>query len=195
MEGSPFDDQSFSDYSNHQPLPSLNSTLLPNKNQDNLNVHSIQVMLGLQNQHDMFANMGSPLEYKTSSLDYKGSPLEYKTSPKLDNSPLHHQDLSFQQSFEAMNNNVSGAKMKKEDVALLQSQNLSSSDIKPTTTTQKKNEKKKSDNNGVKKKKTRYDNTFQSWITNYDKFWRWILKKLEKKCLIFSIKTILNKTI
>ncbi|XP_044750975.1 retinal homeobox protein Rx-B [Coccinella septempunctata] len=160
MEGTPFDDQSFSDYSNNQPLPSLSTALLPNKNQDNLNVHSIQVMLGLQNQHDMFSNMGSPLEYKTSPLDYKGSPLEYKTSPKLENSPLHHQDLSFQQGFEAMNNNVSGAKLKKEDVAILQSQNLNSSDIKPTTT-QKKTEKKKTDNNGVKKKKTR--TTFTSY--------------------------------
>lgn len=144
MEGTPFEDQSFTDYTN-QPLPSLNSTLLQNKNQDNINVHSIQVMLGLQQQHDMFTNMGSP-------LDYKGSP------QKLENSPMHHQDLGiFQQSMENVNNNGGGVKRKNEDVVLLQSQNLSSSDMGPTTTqpTQKKNDKKKSDNNGVKKKKTR----------------------------------------
>ncbi|KAL3281769.1 hypothetical protein HHI36_004970 [Cryptolaemus montrouzieri] len=143
MEGAPFDDQNFSDYSNNQPLPSLSSTLLQNKNQnqDNINVHSIQVMLGLQNQHDMFTNMGSPLEYKGS--------------PKMENSPMHHQDLSFQQGFEAINNNVTNGKRKGEDVVLLQSQNLSSTEIGNTPTTTKKNEKKKTDNNGVKKKKTR----------------------------------------
>ncbi|KAJ8918295.1 hypothetical protein NQ315_014165 [Exocentrus adspersus] len=146
MEGAPFDDQSFNDY-NNQPLPSLASTLL-NKNQENLNVHSIQVMLGLQHQHDMFGNnMGSPLEYKGSAQKMDSSPM----------SPMHHQDLSmFQQGMENVNNNSNGVKRKNEDVVLLQSQNLSSTEIgsAPTTTT-KKNEKKKNDNNGVKKKKTR----------------------------------------
>ncbi|KAJ8972504.1 hypothetical protein NQ314_000148 [Rhamnusium bicolor] len=145
MEGAPFDDQAFNDY-NNQPLPSLASTLL-NKNQENLNVHSIQVMLGLQQQHDMFGNMGSPLEYK-------GSPQKLDNSPM---SPMHHQDLSmFQQGMENVNNNSNSVKRKNEDVVLLQSQNLSSTEIgnAPTTTT-KKNEKKKNDNNGVKKKKTR----------------------------------------
>lgn len=141
MEGAPFDDQSFNDYSN-QPLPSLNSTLLQNKNQDNLNVHSIQVMLGLQQQHDMFSNMGSPIEYK-------GSP------QKLENSPMH-QDLGMfqQQGLESVNSNANGVKRKNEEV-LLQSQSLSSTEIGNTPTTQKKNEKKKNENNGVKKKKTR----------------------------------------
>lgn len=140
MEGAPFDDQAFSDYSN-QPLPSLNSTLLQTKNQDNLNVHSIQVMLGLQQQHDMFSNMGSPMEYK-------GSP------QKMDNSPMH-QDLGmFQQGMESVNSSANGVKRKNEEV-LLQSQSLSSTEIGNTGTTQKKNEKKKNDNNGVKKKKTR----------------------------------------
>ncbi|EFA04590.1 retinal homeobox protein Rx-B [Tribolium castaneum] len=131
MEGAPFD-ESF-DY-NNQPLPSLNSTLLQNKNQENLNVHSIQVMLGLQQQHDMFGNMGSPMEYK-------GSP------QKLDGSPMH-QELGMFQGMEG------GGQKRKEEV-LLQSQSLSSTEIGNTTTTQKKNEKKKGDNNGVKKKKTR----------------------------------------
>lgn len=151
MEGAPFDDQSFNDY-NNQPLPSLASTLL-NKNQENLNVHSIQVMLGLQHQHDMFGNMGSPLEYK-------GSPQKLDNSPM---SPMHHQDLSmFQQGMENVNNS-NGVKRKNEDVVLLQSQNLSSTEIgnAPTTTT-KKNEKKKNDNNGVKKKKTRLVHNYRS---------------------------------
>ncbi|CAH2001841.1 unnamed protein product [Acanthoscelides obtectus] len=138
---SPFaEDQAYGDY-NNQPLPSLSSTLLNKNNQENL--HSIQVMLGLQQQHDMFGNMGSPLEYK-------GSP------QKLDGSPMHHQDLGmFQQNLEQVNNNEAG-KRKNEDVVLLQSQNLSSSEIgsTQTTTTTKKNDKKKNDN-GVKKKKTR----------------------------------------
>lgn len=142
MEGAPFEDPNFTDYSN-QPLPSLNSTLLQNKNQEGMNVHSIQVMLGLQQQHDMFTNMGSP-------LDYKGSP------QKLDGSPMHHQDY-FQQNMENVNNNGNGVKRKGEDVVMLQSQSLTSSEIGTTTGGgQKKNDKKKNDNNGVKKKKTRY---------------------------------------
>lgn len=140
MMEAPFEDQSY-DYTG-QPLPSLSSTLLQNKNQDNLNVHSIQVMLGLQQQHDMFASMGSP-------LDYKG------TNQKLENSPMH-QDLGiFQQGMEAVNNNSNGVKRKNDEVVLLQSQNISSEIPTTTTTTQKKNDKKKNDNNGVKKKKTR----------------------------------------
>lgn len=146
MDGTPFDDQNFNDY-NNQPLPSLASTLL-NKNQDNINVHSIQVMLGLQQQHDMFGNMGSPLEYKGSPQKMEGSPM----------SPLHHQELGmFQQGLENVNSTSNGVKRKNEDVVLLQSQNLSSSEIgstQATPTTTKKNEKKKNDN-GVKKKKTR----------------------------------------
>ncbi|CAH1110259.1 unnamed protein product [Psylliodes chrysocephalus] len=140
MEGAPFDDQSFNDF-NNQPLPSLASTLL-NKNQENLNVHSIQVMLGLQQQHDMFGSMGSPMEYK-------GSP------QKLDGSPIH-QDLGmYSPGMENINNNSNSAKRKTEDVVLLQSQNLSSTEIGSTQTAPpKKNEKKKNDN-GVKKKKTR----------------------------------------
>lgn len=148
MEGGPFEDPNFTDYTN-QPLPSLNSTLLQNKNQDNINVHSIQVMLGLQQQHDMFSNMGSPLEYK-------GSP------QKLENSPMHHQDLGiFQQGMENVNNNGGGGgggvKRKNDDVVLLQSQNLSSTDMGSATAQPpaKKADKKKTDNNGVKKKKTR----------------------------------------
>lgn len=138
MEGAPFEDPSFNDYSG-QPLPSLSSTLLQGKNQDNLNVHSIQVMLGLQQQHDMFGNMGSP-------LDFKGSP------QKLENSPMHHQEF-YTQNLESVNNN---SKRKNEEVVLLQNQNMTSSEIGATsTTTQKKSDKKKNDNNGVKKKKTR----------------------------------------
>ncbi|KRT81545.1 Homeobox domain-containing protein [Oryctes borbonicus] len=143
MEGGPFEDPNFTDYTN-QPLPSLNSTLLQNKNQDNMNVHSIQVMLGLQQQHDMFTNIGSPLEYK-------GSP------QKLENSPMH-QDLGiFQQGMENVNNNVGGVKRKNDDVVLLQSQNLSSTDMgaQSVQPPPKKSDKKKTDNNGIKKKKTR----------------------------------------
>nr|XP_023015302.1 retinal homeobox protein Rx-B [Leptinotarsa decemlineata] len=143
MEGAPFDDQTFGDY-NNQPLPSLASTLL-NKNQENLNVHSIQVMLGLQQQqHDMFGGMGSPMEYKGSPQKMEGSP------------PLHHQELAmYSPSLENVNNGANGVKRKTEDVVLLQSQNLSSSEIGSTqATTTKKNDKKKNDN-GVKKKKTR----------------------------------------
>ncbi|KAG5896638.1 hypothetical protein JTB14_009545 [Gonioctena quinquepunctata] len=144
MEGAPFDDQSFNDY-NNQPLPSLASTLL-NKNQDNLNVHSIQVMLGLQQQqqHEMFGSMGTPMEYK-------GSPQQ-----KIDGSPMHHQEMTmYQPNLEGVNNNINGVKRKPEDVVLLQSQNLSSSEIGSTqATATKKNDKKKNDN-GVKKKKTR----------------------------------------
>lgn len=148
MDGAPFEDPSFADYSN-QPLPSLNSTLLQNKNnQENINAHSIQMMLGLQQQQDVFSNMSSSIDYKTNSQ-------------KLDNSAMHH-DLGplFQQSnLESMNNNVGNSvKRKNEDIVLLQSQNLSSSEIPTTTTTTgtaKKNDKKKTDNNGVKKKKTR----------------------------------------
>ncbi|XP_017768641.1 PREDICTED: retinal homeobox protein Rx-A [Nicrophorus vespilloides] len=140
MEGGPFEDASF-EYAG-QPLPSLNSTLL-NKNQDNMNVHSIQVMLGLQQQHDMFTSMGSP-------LDYKGS-------PKMENSPMHQELGMF--NMENNNGNQGGVKRKNEDVVLLQSQNLSSNEIGTTTVTPapppKKNDKKKNDNNGVKKKKTR----------------------------------------
>lgn len=148
MDGTPFDDQNFNDY-NNQPLPSLASTLL-NKNQDNINVHSIQVMLGLQQQHDMFGNMGSPLEFKSSPQKMEGSPM----------SPLHHQELGIfqqQQGLENVNSSSNGVKRKNEDVVLLQSQNLSSSEIgstQATPTSTKKNEKKKNDN-GVKKKKTR----------------------------------------
>ncbi|CAH0556516.1 unnamed protein product [Brassicogethes aeneus] len=135
MESAPFDDQPFVDY-NNQPLPSLSSTLL-NKNQDNINVHSIQVMLGLQQQHDMFGNMGSTLEYKGPTQ-------------KLDNSQIH-QDLGlFQQGMDNANNNV---QRKPEDV-VIQSQNLSSTDTGTVTPIPKKNDKKKNDN-GVKKKKTR----------------------------------------
>ncbi|XP_066260556.1 retinal homeobox protein Rx-A [Euwallacea similis] len=140
MEGG-FDDQGFNDY-NNQPLPSLSSTLL-NKNND---VHSIQVMLGLQqHQHEMFSNMGSPLEYD-------------KASPhKMDNSsPMHHQDLSmtFQGSMEnigSTNGVSSQQRNKKEDVVLLNSTEIANA----SSTTSKKSEKKKSENNGVKKKKTR----------------------------------------
>lgn len=141
MEGAPFEDQPFNDY-NNQPLPSLSSTLL-NKNQDNINVHSIQVMLGLQQQHDMFGNMGSPLEYK-------GSP------QKLDGSPMHHQDLGmFQPNLENVNNNSNGSKRKNDDVVMLQSQNLSSTEIGSTQSTPSKKSEKKKNDNGVKKKKTR----------------------------------------
>ncbi|KAL1512568.1 hypothetical protein ABEB36_002142 [Hypothenemus hampei] len=142
MEGGPFDDQGFNDY-NNQPLPSLSSTLL-NKNND---VHSIQVMLGLQQQHEMFGNMGSPLEYD-------------KASPqKVDGSPMHHQDLSmtFQGNMENIGStNGVQQQRKKDDVVLLQSQSLNTTEIaNASSTTNKKNEKKKNENNGVKKKKTR----------------------------------------
>lgn len=144
MEGAaPFDEQTFNDF-NNQPLPSLASTLL-NKNQENLNVHSIQVMLGLQQQqHDMFANMGSPMEYK-------GSP------QKLDGSPIHHQDLGglYTQGIDGLGSSSNSGKRKNEDVVLLQSQNLSSNEIGSTQNTgTKKNDKKKNES-GVKKKKTR----------------------------------------
>ncbi|CAG9768659.1 unnamed protein product [Ceutorhynchus assimilis] len=144
MEGAgPFDDQSFSDY-NNQPLPSLSSTLL-SKNND---VHSIQVMLGLQqHQHEMFAGMGSPLDYEKSSPQ------------KLDGSPMHHQDLSmaFQGAMDTIGStNGVHQQRKKEDVVLLQSQTLNSTEIaNASSTTSKKSVKKKNDNNGVKKKKTR----------------------------------------
>ncbi|ENN78432.1 paired box protein Pax-6 isoform X2 [Dendroctonus ponderosae] len=142
MEGGPFDDQNFNDY-NNQPLPSLSSTLL-SKNTD---VHSIQVMLGLQQQHEMFGNMGSPLEYD-------------KAPPqKMDGSPMNHQDLSiaYQANMEPIGStNGVPQQRKKEDVVLLQSQNLNSTEIgNASSTTSKKNEKKKGENNGVKKKKTR----------------------------------------
>ncbi|XP_057664456.1 retinal homeobox protein Rx-A [Diorhabda carinulata] len=137
--GAPFDEQSFNDF-NNQPLPSLSSTLL-NKNQDNLNVHSIQVMLGLQQQqHDMFGTIGSPMDYK-------------ETTRKLEGSPIHHQDLNglYTQGIEGPN----GGKRKNEEVVLLQSQNLSSSEIGSTQSAgTKKNDKKKNES-GVKKKKTR----------------------------------------
>lgn len=148
MDG-PFEDAGF-DYSN-QPLPSLSSTLLQGKNHDNLNVHSIQVMLGLQHQqqHDMFSGMASAMEYKSSPQ-------------KLDGSPMHQELSMFQQGLESVsNNNNNVAKRKNEDVILLQSQSLSSTDMgtvapaTTSTTTQKKSDKKKNDNNGVKKKKTR----------------------------------------
>lgn len=92
-------------------------------------------MLGLQQPHDVFPNMGSP--------------------QKLDNSSMNHQDLGlFQQSMDSTQN---GLKRKGEDVVLLQSQNLSSTDmVSQPANTQKKNDKKKTDNNGVKKKKTRW---------------------------------------
>ncbi|KAF5305664.1 hypothetical protein FQA39_LY09153 [Lamprigera yunnana] len=147
MDGAPFEDPNFPDYSN-QPLPSLNATLLHNKNQENINAHSIQMMLGLQQQHqqqDVFSNINAQLDYKN-------------TTSKLD-STMHH-DLGplFQQNtLESISNNSpSNVKRKNEDIVMLQSQNLSSSDI-PTTTSgnTKKSDKKKTDNNGVKKKKTR----------------------------------------
>lgn len=92
-------------------------------------------MLGLQQAHDVFPNMGSP--------------------QKLDNSPMHPQDLGiFQQ--QGMDSTPNGMKRKGDDVVLLQSQNLSSTEMgNQPTSTQKKNDKKKTDNNGVKKKKTR----------------------------------------
>lgn len=153
MEGAPFEDASFGEYSN-QPLPSLNSTLLQNKNQDNLNVHSIQVMLGLHQQQDMFGNMRNSLgEYN------KGSPQKIEGA-------MQHKDLGlFQQGMEDMN----GAVKKKGSDMLLQSQNLSSTDMgNVPSSTQKKNDKKKNDNNGVKKKKTRYV-TFNIEILLYTK--------------------------
>ncbi|XP_050308818.1 retinal homeobox protein Rx-B [Anthonomus grandis grandis] len=145
MEGSPFDSQDFSDY-NNQPLPSLSSTLLSSKGGD---VHSIQVMLGLQQQHEMFTNMGSPLEYDKSSPQ------------KLDGSPMHHQDLSMTfQHGGAMDSigstNGVQSQRKKEDVVMLQSQTLDSTEIvNASSTTNKKSEKKKNEGGGVKKKKTR----------------------------------------
>ncbi|KAK5647134.1 hypothetical protein RI129_005598 [Pyrocoelia pectoralis] len=143
MDGTPFEDPNFPDYTN-QPLPSLNSTLLQSKNQDNINAHSIQMMLGLQQQQDVFSNINSQLDYKSAGTQ------------KLDNSVMHH-DLAplFQQNaMETINNNGS-VKRKNEEIVMLQSQNLTSSEIPTTTTTTKKNDKKKTDNNGVKKKKTR----------------------------------------
>lgn len=106
-------------------------------------------MLGLQQQHEMFGNMGSPLDYGD------------KSSPqKLDGSPMHHQDLSMTFSGNMENigstNGVPQQQRKKEDVVLLQSQTLNSTEIaNASSTTSKKTEKKKNDNNGVKKKKTR----------------------------------------
>lgn len=153
MDGSSaFDDHHGFDYSNnHQPLPSLNSTLLKqnHQHQDSINAaHSIQMMLGLQQQQDMFGGM-----------EYKGS-----CSPqKLDgSSPMHHHDLGplFQHPGMEVISPVgtNGMKRKNEDIVLIQSQQLTSTE-NPTTTTGssggKKNDKKKNDNNGVKKKKTR----------------------------------------
>lgn len=133
MEG-PFDEQGY-DYSG-QALPSLSSTLLQGKGADTMNVHSIQVMLGLQQQHDMFGGMGSP---------------------KLDGSPMHHQDLGlFQQQQQQQQTGLevaNGVKRKPDDVVLLQAQaDLQTANVGPAP---KKSDKKKADNNGVKKKKTR----------------------------------------
>lgn len=109
-------------------------------------------MLGIQQQHEMFANMGSPLNYDKSPLNYD------KSSPqKLDNSPMHHQDLSmtFQNNMEPVGSTNGVQQRKKDDVVLLQSQTLNTTEIaNASSTTTKKNEKKKNDN-GVKKKKTR----------------------------------------
>lgn len=130
MDGTPFEDSGF-DYSG-QPLPSLSSTLLQGKGQDSM--HSIQVMLGLQQPHDVFSSMGAPLEYKTQ---------------KLDGSPMHHQDF-FPQALES-----SAKRNKTDDVILLQSQGLASGEVSTPPPAPKKSDKKKGDNNGVKKKKTR----------------------------------------
>ncbi|XP_076254882.1 homeobox domain-containing protein reversed polarity isoform X2 [Rhynchophorus ferrugineus] len=103
------------------------------------------VMLGFQQQHEMFNNLGSPLDYDKSSPQ------------KLDNSPMHHQDLSM--TFQSNIENVGTTNVlpkKKDDVVLLQSQSLNSTEIaNASSTTNKKSDKKKTDNNGVKKKKTR----------------------------------------
>lgn len=149
MEGQGFEDHTFNDYAG-QPLPSLNSTLLKNQQppqDNNLNVHSIQVMLGLQQGHELFANMGT----MGGQMDYKGSP------QKLD-SPGMHQELGM---FNLENNNTpqvgstNGGGVKRKNEEMMQNQqNLSSNEI-GTTTSNKKNDKKKGDNNGVKKKKTR----------------------------------------
>ncbi|XP_030755057.1 paired box protein Pax-6-like isoform X2 [Sitophilus oryzae] len=102
-------------------------------------------MLGFQQQHEMFTNLGSPIDYEKASAQ------------KLDHSPMNHQDLSM--TYQTNIENVgtpNGLSKKKDDVVLLQSQALNSTEIaNASSTTSKKNEKKKSDNNGVKKKKTR----------------------------------------
>lgn len=96
-------------------------------------------MLGLQQQHDMFAAMGSPLDYK------QGSP------QKMDGSPMHHQELGiFQQNLDSVSN---GAKRNKND-DMLQSAEVGNT-VSTTASAPKKHDKKKGDNNGVKKKKTR----------------------------------------
>lgn len=113
-------------------LPTTHPLLIPH-----------QVMLGLQQPHDVFPGMGSP--------------------QKLDGSPLHpHQDLGiYQQQQQQTMDSQNGLKRKGDDVVLLQSQSLSSTDMGGgggggvSQPAQKKNEKKKTDNNGVKKKKTR----------------------------------------
>lgn len=65
MEGTPFDDPIFADFPG-QTLPSLSSTLLQHKSAGGVEatrgVHSIQVMLGLHQQHEDAFGGGGQLD-------------------------------------------------------------------------------------------------------------------------------------
>lgn len=77
----------------------------------------------------------------------------FQGSPQKLEGGIQQKDLGiYQHGMDELNGNG-----KKKDVMMLQSQNLTSTEMgnTPTSTQQKKNDKKKNDNNGVKKKKTR----------------------------------------
>lgn len=132
MEGTPFDDPIFADFPG-QTLPSLNSALLQHKSpgssgDSGRGVHSIQVMLGLHQQHhgqqdDNYGGTGGQLDL---------GPLFPSASSSSDK--LKHQSSDSQQ----------------------QPSSASAPPASPTKPKIEGKGKNKNDgNNGVKKKKTR----------------------------------------
>lgn len=160
MESNGFDDQIFQDFPG-QSLAALQTAnggaMLGGKNHHSDrnpgSMHSIQVMLGMQQHHqDMMLGVspmsGSPPHGKMSDSQCHGS---------LQNSMQGH-DLNVifhNPNLDSPNGNIS-VKRKADEGIMLQPVVVSGGEGIPMATTKKSESKKKGDNNGVKKKKTRY---------------------------------------
>ncbi|XP_077289140.1 homeobox domain-containing protein reversed polarity [Arctopsyche grandis] len=164
MESNGFDDQIFQDFQG-QSLTSLQNaggSMLANKNslndRNSSSMHSIQVMLSMQQHHHEMMLGVSPMS---------GSPPPHsKMSEQQCHSTLQNASMQNQHELGVMFHNPAldspgggnGVKRKTDDGVMLQPVVVTSaSDGVPITNqvTKKSESKKKNDNNGIKKKKTR----------------------------------------
>lgn len=131
MEGTPFDDPIFADFPG-QTLPSLNSALLQHKSpggsvDSGRGVHSIQVMLGLHQQHhgqpdDAYGGTGGQLDlgplFPSSSEKLKQSPSDAQQQSSSSTTPASPAKAKIEGKNKSKTDTNNGVKKKKTRYAI-----------------------------------------------------------------------------